>query len=108
MKARNRPHLITVERFTSTRNAYNEVVETWAPYCQEYAAVYFGRGSEQREAAQTTASQAASFEILSNSKTRAISVTDRISFSGSLWDIKSVAPIGLNQGVKLNAVRVAS
>ncbi|UZW54963.1 head-tail adaptor protein [Sphingobium sp. JS3065] len=106
MKARNRPHRITVERFTTTRNAYNEVIETWAPYCEAYAAVYYGTGAEQRQAAQEGASLPASFEVLANSKTREISVMDRISFNG-LWDIRSVAPMG-RDGIKINAVRAAS
>jgi len=103
MKARNRHDLIVIERATITRNAYNETVETWGEYCREYAAVFYGNGTEQREAAQTQASQVASFEVLANSKTREISVTDRISFNG-LWDIRSVAPMG-RDGVKINAAR---
>ncbi|OYW87299.1 MAG: phage head-tail joining protein, partial [Sphingobium sp. 32-64-5] len=74
-------------------------------HCKAYAAIYFGSGSEQREAAQTQAAQAASFVVLSNSKTRDVTVLDRISFAGGLWDIRSVAPIGLNEDVKINAVR---
>lgn len=106
MKARNRHNLIIIERATITRNPYNEQIETWAEYCREYADVFYGNGTEQREAAQTQASQVASFEVLANSKTRTISVTDRISFNG-LWDIRSVAPMG-RDGIKLTAVRAAS
>ncbi|EQA96845.1 head-tail adaptor protein [Sphingobium baderi] len=107
MKSGPRHDLIVIERATITRNPYNEPVETWTEYCREYAAVYYGNGTEQREAAQTQASQVASFEVLANSKTRTISVTDRISFGGGLWDIRSVAPIG-RDGVKINAVRAAA
>lgn len=106
MKSGTRNHLIIVERATITRNPYNEQVETWGEYCRAYAAVFYGNGTEQREAAQTQASQVASFEVLANSKTRTISVTDRISFNG-LWDIRSVAPMG-RDGIKLTAVRAAS
>ena len=105
MKAGNRPHLITIERSTETRDALNTPVNRWDEHCKAYAAVYFGSGSEQREAAQTQGSQVASFEVLSNSKTREVTVLDRVRFAGGLWDIRSVAPIGLNEGVKINAVR---
>ena len=100
-----RENRITIERFTSTRNAYNEVIESWAPYCKAYAAIYYGTGAEQRQAAQEGASLPASFEVLANSKTREISVTDRISFNG-LWDIRSVAPMG-RDGIRISAVRAA-
>jgi len=105
MKAGRRSHLVIVERFTETRDALNAPVKVWSEYCRAYAAVYFGSGSEQREAAQTQGSQAASFEVPSNSATRDITVLDRISFMGGEWDIRSIAPIGLNEGVKINAVR---
>lgn len=105
MKAGQRNRRIKFERFTESRNALNEVVHNWTPHCEEYAAVYFGSGSEQRDAAQTSGSQTASFEVLSNSKTRAVTVMDRILFDGGIWDIRSIAPIGLNRGVKFNAVR---
>lgn len=105
LRASNRPHLIIVERFTETRDVLNTPIKVWNEHCKAYAAVYFGSGSEQREAAQTQGAQVASFEILSNANARAITVMDRISFAGGLWDIRSVAPIGLNEGVKINAVR---
>ncbi|SCW77579.1 head-tail adaptor [Sphingobium faniae] len=107
LRSGRRDRRIIIERATITRNPYNEPFETWGEYCREYAAVFYGNGTEQREAAQTQASQVASFEVLANSKTRAISVTDRISFGGGLWDIRSVAPIG-RDGVKINAVRAAA
>ncbi|KKW93874.1 phage head completion protein [Sphingobium chungbukense] len=106
MKASPRNRLITIERDTPTRNDLNEPVPDWSEYCREYAAVFFGTGTEQRDAAQATGTQAASFEVLSNNKTRAIRLTDRIQFDGGAWDIRSIAPIGLNAGVKINAVRI--
>ena len=110
MKARNRPHLIVIEaRGVTGQDGYGHDIEGWAEFAREYAAVYFGTGREQREAAQASASQAASFEVLSNSKTRAVSVTDhRITFDGGIWNITGKQPLGLNQGVRLTAVRVVA
>ena len=104
MKAGHRKHRIVIERASITRNGLNEPIKTWETFCAEMAAVYYGSGREQREGAQTQASQAASFEVLSNSRTRAVSVKDRINFGGGLWDIHSVAPID-GGGVKINATR---
>ena len=99
---------ILIEKRTVTQNLLNEDVETWALSFQEYAAVYFGTGSEQRVAAQTKGSQSASFEVLSNSRTRAISVADhRIVFDGGVWDITANHGLGMNEGRRITAVREA-
>lgn len=105
MKAGQRNRRIKFERFTESRNALNEVVHNWTPHCEEYAAVYLGSGSEQRAAAQTGGSQTASFEVLSNSKTRAVTVMDRILFDGGIWDITANHGLGLNEGRRITAVR---
>lgn len=99
---------ITIERSTETRNALNEPVKTWAPYARPWASVYYGTGTEQRQAAQTQATQVATFEILSSTKNRSIEVTDRIIFDGEIWEIRSIPRIGLNEGIKITAVRMAS
>lgn len=103
---RSRRDRITFERRTVTKNRLNEDVETWAEEFREWAATYYGSGSEQRAAAQTRGVQTASFEVLSNARTRAISVADhRIRFDGSVWNITAKHPIGANAGVRVTAVR---
>lgn len=112
----NRPHRIMFEqrRRPSPANPdsepildeYGDEVEQWESVFEEYAAVYFGSGTEQRAAAQTEGEQAASFEVLSNNRTRSLTVSDyRISYQGGKWDIRSIADIGFNDGMKINAVR---
>jgi len=108
MKARNRRHRIMIEVRTTASDGYGGEVETWANYAPEYAAVYYGTGSEQREAAQQGGSQSASFEVLSNSKTRAVSVIDhRIAFDGGIWNITAAHDLD-NGGRRLTAVRAAA
>lgn len=107
MKAGRRKHRIVIERASITRNGLNEPIEAWTEWCAEMAAVYYGSGREQREGAQTQASQAASFEVISNSKTRAVSMTDRVNYGGGIWDIHSVAPIDGGE-IKINATRAVS
>jgi head-tail adaptor len=112
MKARNRPHLIVIERRTAKTDGRGQPTKdiAWSEFAREYAAIFYGAGREQREAAQQAASQAASFEVLSNSRTRAVTPGDefRLRYAGAIWDIRSVAEIGLNAGVKLNAVKIAA
>src|SRR3546814_5908084 len=68
---------------------YGHGEKTWTDYCTEWAAVNFGTGQERREAAQESASVSATFHVLRNSKTAALTVQDRISFEGAVWDITS-------------------
>ena len=73
-----------------------------------WGGVIWGTGAERREAAQLSASQPATFRVLADSETLSLSVEDRISFAGGLWNITSVVPLGLNEGVEVTAVRVAT
>src|SRR3546814_7048096 len=82
--------------------------KTWTDYCTEWAAVNFGTGQERREAAQESASVSATFHVLRNSKTAALTVQDRISFEGAVWDITSAVPSReFNAGMDITAVRAA-
>jgi head-tail adaptor len=89
-----------------TDDGYTMQPGAWEAYCIEWASVSFGTGQERREAAQESASASATFQVLRNSKTAALSVTDRIVFDGSTWDIISVVPSReFNAGVDITAVR---
>lgn len=106
MKTAPRDRLITIERTGApTDDGYTTVPGAWATFTTEYAAVIYGSGREQREAAQLQASLPASFEVLANSKTLAVTELDRIVFDGAAWNI--VAPpsrLG-RDGVRIQAVR---
>src|SRR3546814_10196991 len=88
---------------------YGHGEKTWTDYCTEWAAVNFGTGQERREAAQESASVSATFHVLRNSKTAALTVQDRISFEGAVWDITSAVPSReFNAGMDITAVRARS
>ncbi len=108
MRSGTRNRIIVLEQRTVIEDEYGGEQETWQEFAREYAAVYFGSGSEQRQAAQQGGSQTASFEVLSNSTTRSISIIDhRIIFDSGIWNITSKADVGLNDGVRITAVRSA-
>jgi hypothetical protein len=66
----------------------------------------FGTGQERREAAQESASAAATFRVLGNAVTEGVTVKDRIQFDGSAWDIISNVPIGRpGEGREITAMR---
>ncbi|MGW8202982.1 head-tail adaptor protein [Sphingomonas bisphenolicum] len=88
-------------------NGLTTVPGPWAPLCSPHADVFYGAGTEQRQAAQEGGSQVASFEVLSNSKTRSVSVTDRIQFDGGTWDITANIEIERGAGRRITAVRKA-
>lgn len=109
MKAGTRNRKIVIERYgvVSTDDYGGDVLD-WTAYATAFAQVIFGTGAERREAAQESATAPATFRVLATTKTRAVTVKDRISFDGSLWDITSVVPLGLNEGVEITAVRKVS
>lgn len=86
-------------------DGYTTLPGQFANYAAEFARVIYGSGREQRQAAQESASLPATFEVLHNPKTASLSVTDRIVFNGADWDIISVSPLGLNEGVRIVAVK---
>lgn len=87
MTAGRRDQLVTLQRYTATQDDYGEEVPTWADLDEEWAAVFFGRGSERRQAAQEQASQVATFQMLSNDTTTGLLPRDRIVHAGANWDI---------------------
>lgn len=104
LRAGRRDTRIVIERFAEVgRDSLNQPIMSWAEHAKLWANVFFGTGAEQRAAAQTEATQAASFEVLASTKTRSITTADRIAFMNGHWDIRAVVPIGL-AGIKINAV----
>ncbi len=108
MTAGARDTLITLERATTTQDDYGEEVSAWTSLGTEWAAVFYGAGAERRQAAMEQGSQAATFEMLSNASTRALTLKDRISFDGVAWDITNIAPDTPKRGeIAITATRSA-
>jgi SPP1 family predicted phage head-tail adaptor len=107
MKATGRNRRIQFQRSISTKDDYGQPVDSWATLCHAYASVNFGTGQERREAAQESGSAPATFSVLSNSDTNAVTVKDRIIFDGSAWDITSNVPSReFNAGRDITAIRL--
>jgi head-tail adaptor len=92
MTAGRRDQLITFQDFTATQDAAGEEVQVWADIGQEWAAVYYGRGSERRQAAAEEGQQAATFQVLSNATTSSVTLQDRIILDGWIWDLVGISP----------------
>jgi hypothetical protein len=116
MRATPRKYRIVIER---SGPPFDDGMTTqpgaFATYLAANAAIIWGSGNEQRKAAQEGGAQIATFEVLSNAKTRDLSVTDRIRYpvSGAdasewpIWDIQAVSDLGLNDGVRVTAQRAS-
>lgn len=91
MSKRKRGDLVTFQRATTAQDDYGEEIQTWGTLCTEFAQVFYGRGDERRQAAMEQGRQSATFQVPSNNSTRSVTLTDRISFDGSTWDIEGKA-----------------
>jgi SPP1 family predicted phage head-tail adaptor len=97
---------VTIERATITRDTMNAAVEAWTAIGTRWAQVSYGRGDERRQAAQESASVAATFRLRRDTLARTITVKDRLSFAGGAWDIASIVPFE-RDGLDFTAVRKA-
>lgn len=93
MKAGPRDKLIQFYRTgTPTDDGYTTQPGSLALLGSAYAEVLFGTGQERREAAQESASVAATFRVLANPLTSSLVPTDVIRFQAADWDISSSVP----------------
>lgn len=85
---------IAFERPTVTRSGLGGRDATgWSHLGHARARVLYGSGDERARAGVETAVQAATFRVLANSLTRAVTATDRIVFAGLFWDIVAIAAL---------------
>jgi head-tail adaptor len=91
MAAGKRDRKIVIERASSSVDDYGGETPQWQQFCEAWADINYGQGSERREAAQESAQVAATFQVLANEDTRDVTPLDRINFEG-FWDIISNVP----------------
>ncbi|MHA6641345.1 phage head closure protein [Mesorhizobium sp. A623] len=101
---------ITIERFTSTRNEFNELIETWVTLATVWARRKDTSDLTKVEylgAEQVSAFHLSHFVIRSSSVTKTISPVDRINYDGHLWNIKGTKETaeGRNRFIEITAVR---
>lgn len=108
MRAGKRAYSIAFVRAAVTTDEYNASVENWASpttLVTVTAQVTFGTAQEKREAAQQSASQAASFECLRSPTLDAVTMKDRVSFDGSQWNLTERAPLD-RQTIRFTGLRL--
>lgn len=109
MTAGRRDHLVTFERLSITEDEYGAPLPGgWAMFAQEWAAIFWGAGSERRQAAMEQGSQAATFQVPSNETTRGLTIKDRITCEAGTFDITGIAPDMPKRGlIEITGVRAA-
>jgi len=104
MSASERTELIVIERATNSEDSYGQAIPSWSAYATRRAYVRFGGAQEKREAAEEGGTQAATFECVRSSTLEAVTLKDRISYLGSVWDLTEVAPLD-RQTIRFTATR---
>lgn len=119
LAAGRRNKRILIEYLDADRDEFGHptVDPDWRQRGKLWAGITFGRGSEQREAAQQGGAQTATFYVVISSTARATSVKDRIRYPMSgphpeewpAWEISAIAEVEDrgNQGFTFTATRVA-
>ncbi|WP_394658427.1 head-tail adaptor protein [uncultured Novosphingobium sp.] len=102
--AGKRDKRVTIQRSTSTSDCHNEQIEAWSDVDTRWTAVFYGRGDERRQAAAETGNQTATFVMLADSITRAVTIKDRLSYAGD-WDIVGISPSSAE--IEFTAVRAS-
>lgn len=98
--------VVSVQRGTPVTDDYGGETLTWIEAQKARARVRFGMAQEQRQAAQETGQQTATFEMKPTAALLATNIKDRIVFDGENWDITEVAPLDRHT-IRFTAVRSA-
>lgn len=116
LAAGRRNKRIVIEYMDAKQDAYGHLTvdPDWPQRGKIWAGISFGSGSKQREAAQLSGTQVATFFVLMSSTARATSIKDRIRYPLSgphperwpAWEIIAIADVE-NEGLAFTAKRVA-
>lgn len=94
---------IAVERLTVTTDGQGSVIEVWKPHADLWAEVRELRATQAVDSAQRVASEETIFSVRADSITRELATTDRIRWSGRVYDIigKTGIPSGRPERLEL-------
>ena len=95
---------ITIERYTETRDPFNNPVKIWQELAIVWAAKTDVSDSERLAAQEVGAEISTRFRIRWSLQVRDIDPKDRVRFEGRLYDIVGVKEIGRREGLEITAV----
>lgn len=94
---------IILQRFTETRDAYNEPVKTWATLATRSASYEPLSDGERFRAGETAANASARFVIRYSAAVADLDPKDRLTFGGVVYQILHVKEIGRREGIEITA-----
>ena len=92
---------IVLQRFSETRDAYNEPVKTWATLASRSASYEPLSDGERFRAGETAANASARFVIRWSSAVQTLNPKDRLTFDGDTYEIVRVKEIGRREGLEI-------
>lgn len=104
MKAGPLDRRVTIQRYTETRDEFNEPIMTWADLATVSARVVQQSGREFLSADQTQAERRVLFRLR---WIDGVTVLDRVSYTGRLHNIQDVKELGRREGLELMTLAAA-
>ena len=101
MQAGKLDRKIILQRFTETRDEYNEPVKTWATLATRSASYEPLSDGEKFSASETAAEASARFVIRYSSAVADLDPKDRLTFDGVVYQILRVKEIGRREGLEI-------
>ena len=92
---------IVLQRFTSTRDEFNEPVLTWATLATRSASYEPLSDGERFRAGETAANASARFVIRYSAAAADLDPKDRLTFEGVTYEIVRVKEIGRREGIEI-------
>lgn len=91
---------ITLETSAPTQDAAGQPIDAWSPLATVWARVTPGRGGEQFTADQRIGTAVTTFRIRFRTN---LTVKDRISWDGRIWDIRDIREVGNKEALDVDA-----
>lgn len=101
MRAGKLDRRVTIQRATTASNSFNEPIETWADVATVWGQQRPNRGNERFAAQEVAGSAVMTFQIRYRSD---VTVKDRLSYDGRLWNILDVRELGRREATEIDAV----
>ena len=109
MRAGRLDRRVTIQNYTTTRDAAGGVVKSWSDVRTESASYWPGSGKERRESAQEKSTLSATFTFHKSTLTAAMTPqSHRLVFDGGNWDIHSVSAPDRGRTIEVTATRRVS
>ncbi|WP_206456246.1 phage head closure protein [Aurantimonas marina] len=90
MNASDLDRRIAIERFTETRNAFNEIVQSWEPLATVSAKRHDVSDAERFAAGQIGAELRSRFIIRDVGAASTVTPVDRLSHDDNIWNVNGI------------------